>query len=214
MKTPAATLEIQTLGRFNITVAGNSVAANWPDKQVKVLFCSLFSPLNLYFSWDRISRSILAVPASVDSRRRLEEEMIGPLNSFLIGELGFSPLVTGDEGIRIDFQRIDLDAFRFHRFAVEGRKLLSAGNHGAAFEKFSRAKSLYLGSYLPGIPGRIIANTRDGLDCLYQSAVMDGMQLTRKTLASGRRRMADHGPQLLAARKPLQKLKYGHQESL
>jgi hypothetical protein len=34
-------LEIQTLGRFSISVDGKPVAAVWPDETQKELFCSL-----------------------------------------------------------------------------------------------------------------------------------------------------------------------------
>jgi hypothetical protein len=50
--------------------------------------------------------------------------------------------------------------------------MLSLGNHAAAFKKFSGAESLYVGSYLPGIPGKIIANTRKDLESFYRTAVM------------------------------------------
>jgi len=115
------------------------------------------------------------VPETRSSRCRLEEIFIRPLNSFLIKELGFNPLITGHEGIRIDLQRIHVDALEFHSAVVEGLRLLSLGNHAAALDKFNRANSLYVGSYLPGMPGKIIENTRNDLDTLYRTAVMDGI---------------------------------------
>jgi len=175
------TLEIQTLGRFSISVAGKYVATEWPDEMMKVLFCSLLSPLDLYFTWDRLCRSVWGVPATPTSRRRLVETFIRPLNSFLTKELGFNPLITGQEGIRIAQQRIHLDATEFHSAVVEGIGLLSLGDQAAALEKFNRATSLYSGSYLPGIPGKIIANTRIELESLYQTAVMDAMPLARNS---------------------------------
>jgi alcohol dehydrogenase (NADP+) len=58
---------------------------------------------------------------------------------------------------------------------------MSLGNHAAALKKFSRAKSLYTGSYLPEIPGKIIANTRKDLESLYRTAVMDCIRQARST---------------------------------
>lgn len=172
MDIPDTTLEIQALGRFSIAVDGKPVATDWPDETVKVLFCSLLSPLDLYFTWDRICRSMLGVPATQTSRRQLKENIIRPLSNFLIKELGFDPLIAEHENIRINLQGIHVDAFEFHSAALEGLRLLSLGNHAAAFEKLVRAKLLYCGSYLPGIQGKIIANTRKDLESLYRTAVM------------------------------------------
>lgn|ERR1039457_2214166 len=184
MKIPDTTLEIQTLGRFSISVNGKPIAKNWPNETLKVFFCSLLSPLDLYFSWDRICRSMLGVPDTLTSRRRLEEISIRPLSSFLIKELGFNPIITGHEGIRIDQQRIHVDAFEFYSNALEGLRLLSLDNHIVALEKFSRATSLYVGSYLPGIPGKIIANTRKDLETLYISVVKQTRSDTAEMLAN------------------------------
>jgi len=173
MKKTATTLEILTLGRFSVSINGNPVAATWPDETIKIFFCSLISPLDLYFTWDRICRSMLGVPETRASRRQLEEVLIRPLNSFLIKEFGFTPLIAGLESIRIDQQRIYVDAMEFHNAVTEGFKLISLGNRAAAFEKLGRAKSLYAGSYLPGIPGKIINNTRNELESLYRTAVME-----------------------------------------
>jgi hypothetical protein len=173
MKLPDTKLEILTLGRFSISINGNPVAADWPDETIKIFFCSLISPLDLYFTWDRICRSMLGVPETRTSRRQLEEVLIRPLNSFLIRELGFTPLIAGLESIRINQQRIYVDALEFHTSVVEGLRLLSLGNRTAALEKLARAKSLYAGSYLPGIPGKIINNTRNELESLYRTAVME-----------------------------------------
>lgn len=176
---PDTTLEILTLGRFGISVDGKPVATEWPDEKVKGLFCSLLSPLDLYFTWDRICRSMLGVPATRSSKCELEEIFIRPLNSFLIKELGFNPLIAGHENIRIDQQRIHLDALEFYSTVVEGLSLLSLGNNAAALENLTRANSLYAGCYLPGIPGKIIKNTRNDLESLYRTAVMIAMPLTR-----------------------------------
>lgn len=183
---PETTLEIQTLGRFIISADGKAVATEWPDDTAKELFCSLLSPLDLYFSWDRICRSMLGVPATLTSRSRLEETIIRPLNKFLIKELGFNPLDAGIEYLRINPQRIRVDAHLFHCSAVEGLRQLSLGNRSAALAKFNRANSLYAGKYLPGISGKIITNTRKELDSLYRIAVIDAMPLTWDSAGSGK----------------------------
>jgi len=193
------TLEIRTLGRFSISAAGKSVATDWPNETVKVLFCSLLSPLDLSFSWDRICHSMWGVPAKRTSMHRLEEIYIRPLVIFLIKELGFNPLISGHEGIRIDQRRIHVDALEFHSTAVEGLRLLSLGNHAAALNKLRRADSLYTGSYLPGLPGKIITDTRNDLDSLYRTAVKDAMPLTRNSGCSRRNRRAVPGMYLMAA---------------
>ena len=171
MNKPDTKLEILTLGRFSISVDGKLVAIDWPDEMIKVFFCSLLSPLDLYDTWDRVCRAMLGVQATQAGRRQLEEVLIRPLNSFLIKELGFNPLIAGHEGIKIDWRRIYLDALEFHGNVVEGLKLLALGNHDAAIEKFSRANSLYAGSYLPGMPGKIIVNTRNELEALYRTSL-------------------------------------------
>ncbi|HEY5521986.1 MAG TPA: hypothetical protein VIK21_02265 [Desulfuromonadaceae bacterium] len=181
MNIPTTTLEIRTLGSFSICADGKPVATDWPDETVKVLFCSLLSPLDLYFTWDRICRSMFGEPATKTSRSRLEDICIRPLNSFLIKELGFNPLIAGPEGIKIDLQGIHVDAREFYSTVLEGLRLLSLTNNAAAFEKFSRANSLYAGIYLPGIPGKIIENTRNDLESLYQTAVKEGMREVQKT---------------------------------
>jgi hypothetical protein len=167
------TLKILTLGRFSISINGKPVATDWPDETVKVFFCSLLSPLDLYFTWDRICRSMLGAPVTQTNMRRLGEIFIRPLKSFLLKELGFNPLITEQEGIRINRKRIYVDAQEFHSTVIEGLSLLSLGNRTAALNKFSRADSLYTGSYLPGIPGKIIENTRNELESIYHATVMD-----------------------------------------
>jgi len=199
MNIPDTTLEIRTLGSFSISFAGKAVATDWPDETIKLLFCSLLSPLDVSFTWDRICRSMWGVPATRTSMRRLEKNCIQPLTSFLTKELGFNLLITGHESIRINQQRIQVDALEFHSTAAEGLRLLSLGNHDAALEKFSRADSLYAGRYLPGMPGKIITDTRDDLQSLYQTAVMDAMPLTRNSGWSGRTRRAEPGVYLMAA---------------
>lgn len=181
MDKPDITLEIRTLGHFDIFADGKPVAAEWPDETVKAFFCSLLSPLDLYFTWDRISRSILNVPATQTSRRQLEVDCVRPLKSFLSKELGFNPLITNSEGIRIDRQHIHVDALEFYSTVIEGLRLMSLTNRDAALDKFSRASSLYVGSYLPGIPGKIIENTRKELTSLYLTVIKDATPLIRKT---------------------------------
>jgi len=176
-------LDIQTLGRFRISVEGKTVATNWQDERLKVLFCSLISPLDLYFSWDRICRSLLGVPETRSSRRQLEELFIRPLNRFLLKELGFNPLIAGAEGIMIDPQGIHLDVFEFYRAVVDGLNLVSLDDLGGARKKFSRAKRLYVGSYLPGMPGKIIEHTRMELEALHQAAVKNGIWQNRSALS-------------------------------
>ncbi|NTU50709.1 MAG: hypothetical protein HGA87_07560, partial [Desulfobulbaceae bacterium] len=154
-------------------VDGKPVATCWPDEVLKVCFCSLLSPLDLYFSWDRICRAMLEVTDTQQNRQQLEEKIIRPLKSFLITELGFNPLISGDENIRIDQQRLHVDATEFRLSAVEGLKLLSHGNKGAALQKLGRAKALYAGSYLPGIDGKIITNARNDLEALYQKVALE-----------------------------------------
>ena len=182
MNTPDIILEVQTLGRFSVSVNGEAVAAEWPDEELKVFFCSLLSPLDLYFNWDRICRSMLGVPATRSSRRQLEQILIRPLNVFLIKELGFNPLLCGPEGIRIDPQHIHVDAHEFYCNVLEGLRLLSIASNTEAVEKFSRANSLYAGSYLPGMPGKIIESTRHDLEVLYRSTVVEGAWHNRTAL--------------------------------
>jgi hypothetical protein len=179
MNRPDTTLNIETLGRFRIFVAGKPVAAAWPDEAIKMLFCSLLSPLDLYFTWDRICRSTMGVPETRTSRCQLEEVFIRPLNSFLIRELGFSPLIAGNESIRIDKQRIHVDALEFHTAAIEGLRLLSINNNSAALTKLGTAISLYAGPYLPDMTGKIIVNTRKELESLHRTAVLAAEQLAR-----------------------------------
>jgi hypothetical protein len=182
MNKPVYALDIQTLGRFSIAVEGKTVATDWPDDQIKSFFGSLLSPLDLYFTWDRICRALLGVPESRSSRRQLEELFIRPLHHFLLKELGFNPLIAGPEGIRIDPQGIYVDAFAFHHAVVEGIDLMSLGKRDDAREKFNSANLLYAGSYLPGMPGKIIENTRLELESLYRTAVKDGVWQTRRVL--------------------------------
>lgn len=173
MDIPETTLDIFTLGRFSIFAKGKPVATDWPSETIKIFFCSLLSPLDLYISWDRICRAILGAPDTRVRRRRLEETFIRPLNSFLIKEIGFTLLVTGRDGIKIDQQSIHVDAIEFHDAVVEALRLMSVGSHDAALEKIRLAESLYVGNYLPGISGKIIDNTRNELESIYRTAVMD-----------------------------------------
>jgi hypothetical protein len=174
MKTIDTMLEIQTLGHFSISVAGKNVATDWPDETVKLFFCSLLSPMVSNFTWDRICRTMWGVAVTRNSRLRLEEAFVRPMISFMIKELGFNPIISGDDGIRINLHNIHMDAFEFHSSVVEGLRLLLLGNQAAAVEKFSSANSLYVGSFLPGMPGKIIANTRNDLASLYRTNCSHG----------------------------------------
>lgn len=181
---PDITLEILTLGQLNILAGGKSVTPDWPDEATKVLFCSLLSPLDLYFSWDRVCRSMLGVPATKNSRQQLDEYFILPLEKFVTRIFGFNPVIKGPEGIRIDHQRIQVDAQKFQSAIVEGLRLMSDGNHDEACENFSAADSLYAGIYLPGVPGKIIANTRNELESLYRTVIVEAGRSHGKRLLS------------------------------
>lgn len=176
MNKPVTTLNILTLGRFSLSMNGKTVTTDWPDEKIKNFFCSLLSPLDIYITWDRICRSMLGLPETRTSRSRLEEDFIRPLNSFLLRELGFTPLIAGLDSIRIDRLRIHLDALEFHSSAVEGLRLLSLGNNSAALEKLNIAKSLHVGTYLPGMSGKIIESTRNDLESVFRTAVMEGVR--------------------------------------
>ena len=178
MNIPDTKLEILTLGRFSISADEKQVAIDWPNEAIKIFFCSLLSPLDLYFTWDRICRSMLGEPETRTSRRQLKEVLIQPLNNILIKELGFTPLITEHDNIRINQKHIHLDALEFYNSALDGLRLLTHDNHAAAFEKFSTANSLYAGIYLPGMSGKIIENTRNELESLYQNAFIGGFKQT------------------------------------
>jgi hypothetical protein len=171
MKHSDTSLKIQTLGRFNISIKGKEVATEWPDEMLKNIFCSLLSPLDLFITWDRICRSTWDVAITRTNRRRLEETLLRPLNSFLIRELGFNPLITGDDGIKFNHDNVYLDALEFHKTVVEGLKELSLGNFDVAMDKINKANSIYAGCYLPGMTGKIITSTRNDLDSLFRTAV-------------------------------------------
>jgi hypothetical protein len=181
MDKPDTTLEIQTLGRFRICIEGKPVATAWPDETLKVFFCSLLSPLDLYFAWDRICRSMWDVPETGPGRRRLDEKTIQPLGMFLVKELGFNPLVVGSEGIRLNQQRIHVDARTFYDTVHEGLHLSSLADHSAALKKFTKANALYTGSFLPGIVGKIIENARHDLDAMHHTAVKEAILMAQNS---------------------------------
>jgi hypothetical protein len=182
MNTPDTTLEIQTLGTFNIYADGKPVAIEWPDETIKVLFCSLLSPLDLFFTWDRICRTMLGAPETQTNRRRLDKSIIRPLKSFLTRQFGFNPLIAGQEGIRINQQRMHVDVFEFYYTFLEGLRQLALSNNVIARENFSRANLIYAGGYLPGMSGKIIDHTRIELESLYRSAVMDDFRHAHTTV--------------------------------
>jgi len=173
MGVPGSQLEIYTLGRFSIVRDGKTVAIEWPSEIIKVLFCSLLSPLDLCFTYDRISRALLGEPVTRTCQRRLLEELVRPLGVFLQKELGFNPGITGPESIRIDQRSVNSDAFLFNHAATEGLVLMSLENHTLAREKLNKADSLYRGCYLPGMTGKIIENTRKELESLHRATVLN-----------------------------------------
>src|ERR1039457_4449233 len=156
MHTTIPKVKIRTLGSFEISAKGITVAADWPSNTIKVLFCSLLSPVDLCLNWDRICHSLWGVPSNRNFRNRLENLFIGPLNTYLLDELGINPFVAVHEGIKINHDHVHVDAFDFYRSAVNGLRLLSIGNEYASNEAFKKANSLYTGSYLPGLHGNII----------------------------------------------------------
>jgi len=186
MANPETFVVIQTLGNFKISVDNTTVAAEWPDEATKVLFCSLLSPLDLIFTWDRICRSIWGVPESQDLKHILEETSLRTLNEFLMVELGFNPLIKVADGIKINQKRINLDALEFYKTVLDGVRLFSLSEHVAAVDKFNRAKALYTGRYLPGMPGKIIENTRHDLESLYQTVIMETVCSDENMLSAGR----------------------------
>lgn len=186
MGLPESQLEIYTLGRFSIVRDGKTVATEWPSETIKALFGSLLCPLDLYFTYDRICRALLGEPVTRTCQRRLLDELVRPLGVFLLKELGFNPVITGPESIRIDQRFINSDAFLFNRAATEGLMLMSLENHTLAREKLKKADMLYRGSYLPGMAGKIIDNTRKELESLHQAAVMNATCLLDHNYCSQR----------------------------
>lgn len=180
MKRPAIKIKIQTLGQLSLSVDGKPVASEWPNESIKLFFCTLLSPLDLSFTHERICRSLWGISAANFTSHRLESTVIKPLISFLIDEIGFNPLMTDHESIRCNREGIHVDAFEFRSTVVQGLRLLSIGDHTVAFRKFTKAKELYTGSFLQGLPGKIIEDTRNELDSLYRTAIMDALPLTQK----------------------------------
>jgi hypothetical protein len=88
---------------------------------------------------------------------------------------------------------------------------LSLDNRAEALEKFSRAKALYLGSYLCGMSGNIIANTRNELESLYLAAVIDGIPLSQHSSWPGCERRAKPELYKKSFRQPDQLLQYCHE---
>ena len=192
MANPDSIVSIQTLGSFNISVDKTTVAADWPDEATKVLFCSLLSPLDLNFTWDRICRSMWGVPESQDLKHILEETSLRTLNEFLMREFGFNPLIKGSDGIKMNHKRIYLDALEFYKTVLEGVRLFSLSDHVTAVERFNRANELYTGSYLPGMPGKIIENTRHDLESLYQTVVMETGRSHKNMMSASGCYMVEH----------------------
>ncbi|HIJ97383.1 MAG TPA: hypothetical protein HPP94_16955 [Desulfuromonadales bacterium] len=198
MNISATTLDIRTLGGFSIFASGRPVAVDWPNETLKVVFCSLLSPLDISINWDRICRSLWDIPATEATRLRLEDVFIQPLTRFLIKELGCNPLIEDHEGIRIDLQRCNVDAHEFYLSAVEGFRLMSLSNYSEAHKRFRKADELYAGSYLDGLPGKIIAETRKDLESLYQTAVKEAMPRSSSSGSSAWQKRDIHRMCLLA----------------
>jgi len=192
-------LDIRTLGSFRISAKGKPVAVDWPDETQKVFFCSLLSPLGESISWDRLCRSLWDIPATETTRFRLEEIVIRPLTLFLVKEFGFDPLIEGHEGMSVNMHYFNVDAHEFYQNAVEGFSLMSIGNYDAALKRFRRADELYVGSYLPGMPGKVIADTRYDLDSLYRTAVKHAMPRILSSGCSVGQKREVHGMSLMAA---------------
>jgi len=172
MNVPDTTMKIQTLGTFKIFANGKQVALDWPNETLKVLFCSLLSPLDLYITWDRICHSTWGVPATQTHRKRLDEVYFCSLANYLEKEMGFNPLIPTVDGIRIDQHRVHVDASEFYRTTIEGLNMMSLGKHIPALKIFKKANTLYTGSFLPGLKGKIISNARNDLESLYRTVVV------------------------------------------
>ena len=183
MAKPLPKLKIKTLGGFHIYANGKPVATDWPSETIKVFFCSILSPVDLSINWDRICHSLWGVPANENARNRLDKKLIGPLNTYLFDELGINPLIAVHDGIKIDSDQVHVDAFDFYRSTVEGLKLLSFGQETASDAAFRKADSLYTGSFLPGLRGKIITNTREDLESLYRTAVLRNMQGVKSSVS-------------------------------
>jgi hypothetical protein len=113
--------------------------------------------------------------------------------------------------LRFDQERIRLDALEFHSAAAGGLRLFSLDNHISALEAFTRAKALYVGNYLPDMSGKIISNTRDDLESLYLSAVIDGMPLAQNSRWPGCERRAKPELYKKSFRQPDQSLQFCHE---
>lgn len=92
----------------------------------------------------------------------------------------------------MDQQHIYVDAREFYSTVLEGLRLSSLTDHSAALEKFNTANILYTGSYLPGIPGKIIDNARHDLDALYRTAVLDAFPFSRNPGGAQGSRKSEH----------------------
>lgn len=171
IRAPDAVVNICTLGRFTIVVNGFPVTPVWPSETVKVLFCSLLSPLDVIVSWDRLCRALWGVPEERISRQRVNDIIILPLRTMLRGLFGHDPLVTYADGIRLDHTGIYVDALEFFELVINGVSCEGNGDHAGACNKFFRAEVLYVGVFMPGIAGKIIESTRKELEVLFHTTV-------------------------------------------
>ncbi|MEV6495505.1 AfsR/SARP family transcriptional regulator, partial [Actinoplanes sp. NPDC051633] len=83
-------------------------------------------------------------------------------------------LISQAPGYRLDVAPDDLDAARFERLAAEGRRLLDAGEPGAADETLARALSLWRGDVLAD-QAEIARGERTRLEELRLGALEDRM---------------------------------------
>lgn len=167
MQSAERTLRVVTLGRFSIAVGDSEVKIAWPDETARVLFCSLLSPLDESLSWERSCRSLWGLPATHHSKIRATALLNRLQTSFAV-QLGCDPFIVTHEGAALNKGIINIDAHHFHSNVVTGLRLLALGNRSAASQLLEQALAIYDAPFLPGVPGRIVAATRDELDNLYR----------------------------------------------
>lgn len=160
-------LSVRTLGDFTITRDRKTVNVTWPDNAIKILFCSLLSPLDVSISRDRLCKALWNIPASAAGIGRLTSAL-GQLHDVMVRTFGFNPIVFQDDGITLDYGKIYVDARDFHDTAISGFRNFAGGETAAASRLFQAASMLYRGEFLPGMTGRIISATRSDLEDQYQ----------------------------------------------
>jgi DNA-binding SARP family transcriptional activator len=160
-------LSVRTLGDFTITRDRKTVNVTWPDNAIKILFCSLLSPLDVSISRDRLCKALWNIPASAAGIGRLTSAL-GQLHDVMARTFGFSPIIVQDDGITLDYGKVYVDARDFHDTAISGFRNFAGGEIAAASHLFRTASMLYRGEFLPGMTGRIISATRNDLEDQYQ----------------------------------------------